>query len=436
MKLRAFAIAAAAAAFLAPAAHAGPIIDRAVAALQNDPVYVDPAANPAITDAQKTELEQRILAGGSAPLYLAILPDSASAEAGGSPDEVLRAIASSVNRRGTYAVVVGRHLRAGATNGVLPQGEAAKDVDEAVAAHKGQGLDAILLDFVDRVEADRNSTGSSGEGGGSGGGGSGLALLGILGAALLVFLGIGRARRRQQAQHQFEEVRKATQDDLVALSEDIDTVDIDVQMPQADPHAKEDYGQAIEAYKKGSAALDRAHRTQDLEQVTSAIEEGRFAMASAQARLEGSPPPERRPPCFFDPRHGPSTRDVRWAPPGGQPREVPACEADALAVESGHDPESRQVEVGGRMVPYWGAPAYFGPFAGGYFGGFGGFLPGLLFGELLGGGGMFGGGYYGGSDPGGDSGGDFGGGGDVGGGFGGGDFGGGGGDFGGGGGDF
>jgi hypothetical protein len=206
-------------------------------------------------------------------------------------------------------------------------------------------------------------------------------------------------------------------------------------MPQADPHAKEDYGQAIEAYKKGSTALDRAHRTQDLEQVTSAIEEGRFAMASAQARLEGRSPPERRPPCFFDPRHGPSTRDVRWAPPGGQPREVPACEADALAVEGGRDPESRQVEAGGRMVPYWGAPAYFGPFAGGYFGGFGGFLPGLLFGELLGGGGMFGGGYYGGGDPGGGNGGGFGGG-DFGGGFGGGDFGGGGGDFGGGGGDF
>ena len=254
-----------------------------------------------------------------------------------------------------------------------------------------------------------------------GGGSSGLALLGVLGAALLVFLGIGRARRRRHAEREFDEVRKATQDDLVALSEDIDKVDIDVQMPQADPHARDDYGQAIEAYKKGSEALDRARRTQDLEQVTSAIGEGRFAMASAQARLEGRPPPERRPPCFFDPRHGPSTREVRWAPPGGQPRDVPTCEADAIAVESGQDPESRQVEVGGRMVPYWRAPAYFGPFAGGYFGGFGGFFPGLLFGELLGGGGAFGGGYYGGGDQGGDSGGDFGGGG--------GDFGGGGGDF-------
>ncbi|MDX6492875.1 MAG: hypothetical protein QOH02_810 [Gaiellaceae bacterium] len=247
MRLRALVIAAAAAAFLAPAAQAGPIVDRAVAALQNDPVYVDPTANPTVTEAQKAELEKRILADGAGPLYLAILPDSASAEAGGSADEVLRAIAGGVHRRGTYAVVVGRHLRAGATNNILPQGEAAKDVDQAVAAHKSQGLDAILLDFVDRVGADRSGTGSSGGGGGGGGGGSGLALLGILGAALLVFLGIGRVRRRQHALQQFADVRKATQDDLVALSEDIDKVDIDVQMPQADPHAMEDYGQAIEA---------------------------------------------------------------------------------------------------------------------------------------------------------------------------------------------
>ena len=48
--------------------------------------------------------------------------------------------------------------------------------------------------------------------------------------------------------------------------------------------------------------------------------------------------------------------------------------------------------VGGASTPYWNAPGYFGPWAGGYFGGFGfggGFLPGLLFGSMLGGG-MFG----------------------------------------------
>jgi hypothetical protein len=148
-------------------------------------------------------------------------------------------------------------------------------------------------------------------------------------------------------------------------------------------------------------------------------------MAVADALADGRPPPERTPPCFFDPRHGPSSREVEWAPAGGAPRLVPACEADAQRVERGEEPQSRQVMVGGAMTPYWAAPPVFG----GYFGGF---LPGLLLGEMLMGGWGWGGYGAGPVDTGGSGfdGGDFGGGG-----FGGGDFGGGGGDFGGGGGD-
>ena len=143
-------------------------------------------------------------------------------------------------------------------------------------------------------------------------------------------------------------------------------------------------------------------------------------MASAEARLDGRAPPERRPACFFDPRHGPSVRDVEWAPPGGQAREVPACAACATRIEDGEEPESRQVLVGGRATPYWAA----GPMYGGYFGGF---FPGLLLGELFGGFGGFGWGAPYGGDAGfgdGNDGGDFDGGGDFG-DFGGGDFGGG-----------
>ena len=153
-------------------------------------------------------------------------------------------------------------------------------------------------------------------------------------------------------------------------------------------------------------------------------------MASARARLEGREPPERTPPCFFDPRHGPSAREVEWSPPWGEPRAVPACEADAQRVERGEDPDPREVTVGGQRVPYWNAGPAYAPYMGGFFGG--GLLPGIFLGSMLGGG-MFGGGFggwggeYGGAGgtSGDGGGGDFGGG-DFGGGFGGGDFGGGG----------
>jgi hypothetical protein len=124
--------------------------------------------------------------------------------------------------------------------------------------------------------------------------------------------------------------------------------------------------------------------------------------------------------------------DVEWAPPGGQPRAVPACAADAVRIRDGEDPNVRQVPVNGELVPYWQAGPAFGPWAGGFFGG--GLLPGLLVGSMLGGAlggfglpddahaadvgelgdfgdpGDFGGGDFGGGDFGG---GDFGGGGDF-----------------------
>ena len=61
-----------------------------------------------------------------------------------------------------------------------------------------------------------------------------------------------------------------------------------------------------------------------------------------------------------------------WAPPGGTPRPVPACEADAQRVERGEEPQAREVLVGGRRVPYWDAGPAYAPFYGGFFGSFGG----------------------------------------------------------------
>ena len=118
-------------------------------------------------------------------------------------------------------------------------------------------------------------------------------------------------------EREWEEVRGSAQDDLVALGEDIRALDVDIQMPGISDDAKQRYEQALQAYQRASEIFDRAKRPEDLAPVSETLEEGRYAMAYTKALLEGRPPPERRPPCFFDPRHGPSTEDVQWAPPGG-----------------------------------------------------------------------------------------------------------------------
>ena len=187
-------------------------------------------------------------------------------------------------------------------------------------------------------------------------------------------------------EREWEEVRAAAQDDLVTLGDDIRSLDVDIQMPGVGEDAKTRYGMAVEAYQRASQIFDRAKRPEDLAPVAETLEEGRFAMTATKALLEGKPVPERRPPCFFDPRHGPSTEEVQWAPPGGAPRDVPACAADAIRVREGFNPHGRQVTVNGRQMDYWNAPRHYGPYAGGFFNGFGGggLMNTLLMGSALG----------------------------------------------------
>jgi hypothetical protein len=412
------------------------------ASLASSPVYVAPDAP---IEVDRGELLRMVEAAGT-PIYIAVLPASALEETAGKADALGDKIVAQLKQNGTYLVTAG--TRYTAASRVLDRGEAERLADQAFEDHRGDPA-AALNQFVDNVAAAAPSgepVAQSDGGGGAGGVIATVAVLAVLvvGGGALIF-GMRRRRREQEAERQRElaEVKTVAQEDLVALGDDIRALDLDTSMPDADQEAVRHYTEAVDQYQKAATALDRARRVDDLAPVSAALEAGRFSMASAKAILEGRPLPERRPPCFFDPRHGPSVEDVQWAPPDGAPRMVPACAADAQRIHDGLEPESRQVlaGAGGRMTPYWNAPGYYGPWAGGYFGGFpmGGLFTGLLLGSFLGGGWGYpayagdGGGDSGGD--GGDAGGDGGDGGDGGGDFGGGDWGGGdwgGGDFGGG----
>jgi hypothetical protein len=413
---------------LAPSASAQGTLTEAAAALRETPVYVDPQAERALSSGEVADLRRAIARNEAGPAYIAVLPGSAAEEAGGDPVAALRELALSVGEPGTYAAVIGDSFRAGATGGVLPEGRAGELAGEASAAERDAGTAAVLGDFVRRLGAARAEVGGSADAPGNGGGGGFPVALLLLLAVPLGLFALSRRRRRRQEKADTALVKEAARDDLIALGDDIRALDLDVEMPGVDAEAKSHYGVAVERYEQAEQALDAVRRPQHIERVTSLLEEGRWAMTAAKARLSNQPVPERRAPCFFDPRHGPSVTDVEWAPPGGSPRPVPACAADAQAVADGVEPHMREVAVGGRSVPYWQAGPAFAPWAGGFFGA--GLLPGLFVGSMLGGA-VGGFGYpdaaYGGTeDPAG--GGDFGdfGGGDFGGGFGGGDFGGGG----------
>ena len=102
----------------------------------------------------------------------------------------------------------------------------------------------------------------------------------------------GHKTRRER---EWDEVRASAQDDLVALGDDIRSLDVDIQMPGVTDDARQRYEQALEAYQRASQIFDRAKRPEDLAPVSETLEEGHYAMAYAKALLEGRDPPERRP---------------------------------------------------------------------------------------------------------------------------------------------
>lgn len=413
----------------APAARADVKAPEVAQELRDDPLYTAPAVSgelsPQEEDAVRTELEQV-----STPVYIAYVPDP-QFDGEAELEPFAEQLASSLDGPATVLTFDGSSYYGGST--VI--GDRAEAAAERAAKANDPDVTGFFTDFPRQVQ-------SVVEGGGepattsptSGSGGfpwTGL-FLAILVVGGVIFYGVSRQRRKQREAEQLEEVRHAADEDVTRLGEDITALDLDIGGKQVDGDTRADYEHALDSYDTAKRRVDAAQRPEDLRGVSTAVEDGRFAMTCVRARLAGEPLPERRAPCFFNPQHGPSVTDKEWTPPGGTARDVPVCAADAERLAHGEEPEAREVVVDGQRRPYWEAGPGYAPWFGGYYGGFGmgGMLPGLLMGTMLGGSlGGFGMGGHG------DVGGDFGGGGgDFGGGFGGGggDFGG----FGGGGGDF
>lgn len=420
---------------LAPAAGARTTgIEDAAAALKQGPVYVDPGAADQLSAAQADALAQKIK-DADKPLFVAVLPADARFPA----EDLFQDLRNETGITGLYAVRLGDAFDARADSAVMPRGT----VDDLVTSVRGPGVDAVteLNNFADQaLPALRGAAPASWGTAGTGPDSVPVGGLITLGAVVLA-AGAGaytvsrrkRLRREAEERDALDKLRVVVDEDITAFGEELERLDFHPAEAGATDGMRGDYERALDAYDKAKSLMGSATRPHEVRPVTEQLEDGRYSLAVLAARREARPLPERRAPCFFDPRHGPSVTDRSWCPPGGAVREVPVCAADAARLDDGRDPVSRIVDADGTRRPYWEAGPAYGPWAGGYFGG--GMLPGILAGTLLGsmlatpsyaaeyGGGDFQGGGFSGGDSGS---GDFGSG-DFGGGFGGGDFGGGGG---------
>ena len=169
-----------------------------------------------------------------------------------------------------------------------------------------------------------------------------------------------------QPRSPLEAALRATDEDITTFGDELRNLDLEVVGHTLDEAASQDYQRALDAYEHAKEALPRVRAPQEIRHVTSILEDGRYAVACVKARVAGAPLPVKRPPCFFNPAHGPSTQTVWWAPPGGSAREIPACAADAERVLAGAEPHIRTVAHGPARLPYWQDAAY-APYVQGYY---------------------------------------------------------------------
>ncbi len=362
-------------------AHAATDLSKVADSLRESPVYVDPAASGQLAESDAEALADKI-EDADKPIFVAVLP------ADYPTGKLFANLRTETGITGLYGIRLGDRFNAQADSSVLSE----QAVNNLVTAAQGAGdAKAQLSDFVDnalRGDVGGSAPASWTDGGGDAGVDAGAlaatgAVLAAGGAGAYALVRRNRHRKEEERRAALEKLRVVVDEDITAFGEELERLDFHPAERGADDAMRADYERALDAYERAKSFMAAAQRPEEVRAVTQALEDGRFSLAQLAARREGRPLPERRAPCFFDPRHGPSVADVTWAPGGGAPRDVPVCAADQARLADGLDPMIREVETAsGDRRPYWDAGPAYGPWVGGYFGG--GILPGLLIGTMLG----------------------------------------------------
>ncbi len=304
---------------------------------KGETVYVAPSQSRIFSRVQADQVRGRIIRAGGYPKFVAILPGNAASNDGIEQLAELTQLLDPT-RRATIAVVTGGKLRAAST--AIPYAQAQRLAEDAIEEFEGAPLEVVIAEFLGMV-ADEEARDESG----------GVAGV-ITGVLVTVFVfatgGIVMLRRRRRWR-ELSRLRPLLNDDIEALAREAATLPepeaSDVRVP----------------LQQATQLVKRARGVEHLPAVAARLTATRRALAVSRSVLAGEVPAPDRAPCLFDGRHGASTADAEWSPPGGAaPRTVPVCAACAGALAAGTQPAAREVEtLDGRVVPWFEAePAY------------------------------------------------------------------------------
>lgn len=174
-------------------------------------------------------------------------------------------------------------------------------------------------------------------------------------------------RRKQHKLIELERTRLARRmanEDITVLGEELAELHYDTLTVELRGEIGDDYQQALDAYEQAKQQLRLSEGPDLVRALQPILDEGRYRLACVRARSEGRPLPERLPPCFFNPQHGPSHSEIDWEPPGGVERRVPVCLSDRNRLANQNMPAIRMIYVGNRLVPWYEADKALGLRAG------------------------------------------------------------------------
>ena len=295
----------------APASAESVRVHDVASALQQDPVYVASSQRRALPPSAARRLRRKIARLDRGRIQIAVVPSASAERVGG-----IRSFGNAVDqampdRRGTLIATTGQSFQIVTSHsGVettlaavrraveryhgLPR-ELSASVEGVAEVDPGPGQDVNGPPSGGRA-SNAASPGTSSDGGGSDVG----AIIGIVFGALvlipLLIFGVWallRWRKGRKASSDLAELDLGSaRDELLALGQEIEELDLDTQMPNASPAGREEYQRALMLYDRGNRALsDKEPSDVQIYEAKRAAEEGRARIQAARNLLNTSPSP-------------------------------------------------------------------------------------------------------------------------------------------------
>ncbi|GAB2598777.1 hypothetical protein [Kribbella endophytica] len=335
---------------------AGLYMDQVAAALGSPGLWVDPGVKK-LTASETSKLDAAAKAS-AAPMRIAVIPASAlnvapsssfstTARLAWEGEEIADQLYDRVGVEGVYAVLIdarsesaGRGFHAVQRADKGPTYHVGSAVDQAVDCC-APDYEEMLERFIQRgqeinkpfyIDAAPWAGGAAGLGG---------LWWGV------TTLGARRARRKEEQAH-LEISKPLLNEEIIALSQHVSGLPT-----TSDPQQSKLSKDVLDTVEKARHRLDEASGDSDTEAVATLLGSARYGLLCLDAVRAGKPMPEPTAPCFFDPRHGPSTGTANWTPEGGRERGVDVCDACAARLAANEQPDIRMVTVRDRARPYW-----------------------------------------------------------------------------------